>query len=605
MKRFLRISPLVMLLSGLLLICGDRLEAYSVYTYGTGGPNVVWQNKQSLRYLSPSSFPQGTDEQTLMIAGMGLWVLVPACDFTYYYDPNGIDDLNHSDGYNDTIAATLDAGVLGVTYMVNDGAYWFDMDQAYSDFPAGIGWMLEGDPDCHTVSTPQTYGYSLLLVATHELGHALGLGHDPLGTEPAGSNWFIGTMNPRYPAGGPIGQENIVETHTDDRDGVRYLYPHTGPSDPPYRDLANSGYSSASSQIGKAVPAAFSPTSMYPGAVVTARSVLENFGTTSQIYVRQGFYLSSDDQITTSDYLLGDVRWDLAFEDALEFDVEFDMPADYPAGTYYLGSIFDDLNEVAEVYEDNNAAVFCTPLVINRMVPVIDPLNQAVTPCGVPYTGPTPTVTHPLNMAPITWSILNPQPGMTINPNTGVISWPSPVRSEFLYTIYIRATNSAGNSTVTLYLGVTESMPQIAAIPNAEMQCHVSGSYTGPTPQITSPACMNPIINWSLDAGPAGMTIDHNTGVVSWPSPTPGVHTITIRATNAVGNGTKTWLLTVTGNANVDGDSDVDANDMSVFVNVLVGMDGNPAHVAACDLDGNGRADGKDIQIFVRCFLGG
>jgi hypothetical protein len=585
------------------MLPGDRAEGYSYFTYG--GTRVRWAGKQSLRYLSPSSFPEGSDPQTLLIAGMGLWVLVPACDFVYYYDPNGLDSIDNYDGYNDTIAAELDTGVLAVTYMVNNGAYWYDMDQAYSPLPAGVGWTFDPNPTCQTINNAATQGYSLLLVATHELGHALGLGHDPLGTEPAGSPWFIGTMNPRYPAGGPIGQENIVETHADDRAGTRFLYPHTGPSEPPYRDAANAGYSSAGGSIGKAVPAAFSPTSMYPGAVVTARSVLENFGTTNLINVRQGFYLSSDDVITTADYPLGDVRWDIGFEDGIEFDAEIDMPADYAAGTYHLGSIFDDTNEIAEEYEDNNAAVFCTPLVINRMAPVINPINQQMTPCGVPYTGPAPTVTHPINMAPITWSVLNPQPGMTINSSTGVISWPSPVRSEFLYTIYLKATNSAGNSTVTLYLGVTASMPQIVAIPNAVIDCYSSGAYTGPTPQITSPSCMNPIINWSLDVGPVGMTINHNTGVVSWSSPVPGVHPITIRATNAVGNGTESWTLTITRGADVDGGGTVNAADLNRMVNVLTGQDTVPAHVAACDLNGDGSANGKDIQLFVNCYITG
>lgn len=596
-------TGLLLTISALVMVSGDRAEGFSYFAYG--GTRVVWAGKQSLRYLSPSSFPEGSDEQLMMIVGMGLWTMVPASDFTYYYDPNGVDYIDNYDGYNDTIAAELDAGVLAVTYMVNNGAYWYDMDQAYSPLPGGIGWTFDPNPTCQVVSDPPTQGYSLLLVATHELGHALGLGHDPLGTEPQGTPWFIGTMNPRYPAGGPVGQENIIETHADDRAGTRFLYPHTGPADPPFIDAANAGYSSAGTMIGKAVTASFSPTSMYPGAVVTARSVLENFGTTNLINVRQGFYLSADGVITTSDYSLGDLRWDIGFEDAIEFDVEFDMPADYPAGTYYLGSIFDDANEVTEIYEDNNAAAYCTPLVVNRMVPVINPLNQVVATCGVSFTGPAPTVTHPLNMAPITWSVINPQPGMTINPSTGVISWPNPVRSEFLYTIYIRATNSAGNSTVTLYLGVSASMPQIVAIADAAMDCYSSGSYTGPTPQVTSPSCMNPIINWSLDAGPAGMTINHNTGVVSWASPVPGVHPITIRATNAVGNGTESWVLTITGDADVDGDADADAMDVDRLVNVLTGQDSNPAHRAACDLNGDGTADGKDIQLFVRCYLGG
>ncbi|MFH0982071.1 MAG: putative Ig domain-containing protein [Planctomycetota bacterium] len=586
----------------LLGAAGERAGGFSWYQYG--GVNVVWPGGQSVRYLSPTSFPEGSDAQLLLLEGMGLWNLVPAADFEYFYSMEGMDYIDPYDGYNDTIAAELDPGVLAVTYMVSQGAVWYDMDQVYSASGAGVGWTFDPNPDCTTVTQPQTYGYALLLVATHELGHALGLGHDPLGDEPPGTPWFIGTMNPRYPAGGPVGQENIVEVHTDDRNGTRFLYPHSGPSEPPYVDLANAGYCSGGAVIGKPVPIFFTPAGVNPSGVVTARSVIENFGTTNEFYVQQGFYLSTDATIDTDDLFLGSLLWDIAFEDGFEFDVDIDMPEDLAAGPYYLGSILDDLNEVEELYEDNNAAIYCTPLTINRLVPVINTLDQEIIPCGVPYTGPMPTVTHPLNMNPITWSPDNPEPGMTINPNTGVISWPSPVRSEFLYTLFIRATNSAGSTTQTFFLGVTESAPVIAPLADEVVLCGMS--YTGPTPVITEPACMNPIINWSLDAGPPDMTIHHDTGVVAWPEPVPSAapYTITIRATNGTGNGTQTWHLDVLG-GDMDDDGDVDLLDYDTFNACIVGPE--TWLVAGCecaDFDGDGDVDLADFAEFTQRYEG-
>ena len=595
-------QPVVAIMAVLSLgIAGDRSGGFSWYQYG--GVDVVWPGGQSLRYLSPTSFSEGSDAQLLLLAGMGAWNMVPAADFEYFYDPNGLDFLDPSDGYNDTIATVLDPGVLATTYMVNQGASWFDMDMAFSVLPGGVGWTFDPYPDCATVTAPQAYGYSFLLVATHELGHALGLGHEPIGNEPPGTLWFVATMNPSYPAGGPIGQNNIVELHTDDRKGTRFLYPHSGASEPPFVDLANAGYASGSAVVGKAVPVFFTPVAVDPAGTITARSVIENFGTTNEFYVRQGLYLSTDDVIDTADLLLGDLRWDLAFEDAIEFDVQIDVPEDLAAGTYYLGSILDDLNEVPEVYEDNNAALYCNPLTVNQLAPVIDTLDQEVVPCGVPYTGPVPTVTHPLNMNPITWSLENPEPGMTIDPGTGVISWPSPVRSEFLYTIHIRATNG-GTATQTLFLGVSEAAPEIEPIANEAVSC--GWPYAGPTPIITSPECMEPIINWSLDDAPVGMTIDHGTGVVFWPEPVPRPtpYTITIRATNAVGNRTQTWQLTVTG-GDMDADGDVDLWDFAVFDSCLSGPGSAAGPGCECaDADGDGDIDLADFAVFQIDFQG-
>ncbi len=224
MRTFFKLTAgFLLTVSAAVMISGDRAEGFSYYAYG--GTRVVWAGKQSLRYLSPNSFPDGSDEQLLMLAGMGLWTMVPACDFVYYYDPNGVDYLDHYDGYNDTIAAELDPGVLAATWMVNNGAYWYDMDQAYSPLPGGVGWTFDPNPTCAMISNPATEGYSLLLVATHELGHALGLGHDPFGTEPPGSPWFIGTMNPRYPAGGPVGDRRIFVNMQHERARVKAIGP--------------------------------------------------------------------------------------------------------------------------------------------------------------------------------------------------------------------------------------------------------------------------------------------------------------------------------------------------------------------------------------------
>jgi hypothetical protein len=391
---------------------------------------------------------------------MGQWSSVPAADFQYFYVRLDEDyPIDHFDGFSDTIAvppSELDPGVLAITYMVNDGASWYDMDMLLSSFPESAGWSFDPDPDCDVIRFPAPdNGFSFLLVSLHELGHGLGLGGSPFGDEPPGTPWIVATMNPHYPMGGPIGQENIVELHTDDRNGARFLYPRSGPSEPAFADLASAAYAQGTIP-GQAEPLFFDPPAVDPGALIAARSVVENFGTTSELFVHQGFYLSDDGVIEPGDRLIGEILWDLAFEDTFEFDAVIQVPEDLPSGAYYLGSFLDDLGEVQEIYEDNNAVAYCDPLTVNQLSPVIEPLPQQTIIAGEPYTGPTPTVTHPLNMNPITWSLDDAPPGMTIDPATGVVSWPDPVPDPFLYTVLIRATNGAGTSTQYLFLGVLD-----------------------------------------------------------------------------------------------------------------------------------------------------
>lgn len=589
-----------------LAVSPDAREAAAHTYFQVGGQTVIWAGNQSIRYLSPTTFPPNADTDLLYRGAMSLWSTVPRARFNYYYVRNDQDyPIDNYDGYSDTMAVPaeeLDPGVLGVTFLVNNGRYWYDMDMVFSDFPDGVGYNLDADPSCDVLSHPAPVnGYSFYLVALHELGHALGLGHEPLGNEAPGTPWFVATMNPSYPAGGVMGQEDIVELHSDDRSGCRFLYPHSGPAQPPVADLASPQFAS-SPVIGLAVPLPFSPKTALPGGVITLRSVIENLGTVNHFGVRQGFYLSADPVIQTSDTYLGSALWDIAFEDAFEFTATVDMPADLPAGTYYLGSILDDLHQVTEVYEDNNAASYCSPLTISRLPPVVNILGQQNITCGTPYAGPAASVSKPLNMAPITWSLDNPPAGMTIHASTGVISWPNPVASQFQYVVTVRATNSSGTDTEYFFLGVAPQAPQIAPIANQSI-CH--GFYVGPTPQVTSPACMSPIINWSLDDGPSGMEINSATGVVTWQSRSPSAtpYSVTIRATNGSGNGTRTWQIRVAG-PDIDANTLLDGNDVATFCNVLIGVDTNSGHVWRADQNFDGVVNSADVRGFMDCYLG-
>ena len=438
--------------------------------YQLGGANVVWFGNESIRALSPTTFPPGSETETLILNAMGLWNIVPSTDFTYYYAPLSEEIDFQVDGINNTAAVptdALDPGVLGVTFIVNQGAEWVDMDIAFADVPANIGWNFETNPDCVSVSDPASYGFNFLLVAVHELGHGLGLGHEPTGNEAPGTFWFNATMNPRYPSGGAVSSNNIVELWTDDRNGLRFLYPPSGPSQPVQRDLANSGYT-ASTLIGQAIPVIFWPASSPPGATFTARAAFQNFGNSSELFVDHGFYLSDDDVISPDDLFLGAVEWDVPFQQAFDYDVDIDLPTDLAAGPYYLISRIDDAEEITEIYEDNNDVVYCDLLTIQQLQPLYATLGQTIIDAGVPYTGPMPQLAKPLNMATVTWSIDAPPAGMTINSSTGVIHWPNPIASPFLYAVKIRATNGAGTYADQFFIGVQTPPPACAGDVNLD-----------------------------------------------------------------------------------------------------------------------------------------
>lgn len=440
-----------------LLAASAHSGAHAFSWYAVNGQNVRWAGATSVRYLYPGTFPPETEIHDLILSAMAEWSTVPKSNFAYQFADLDQDyEPDHFDGFSDTLAvpaSELDPGTIGVTFLVNDGAQWFDMDIFFSDAPDGVGYNFQTNPTPAELMQPVPLnGYNFLISAMHELGHAIGLGHDPVGNEAPGTAWFVATMNPAYPTGGTSAGD-IIELHADDRAGARFLYPYSGPAQPAVRDLSLSLFTT-SQFLGQVQPIDFTPPVAAPGGSVFLRSVIQNRGSANVFDIRQGFYLSTDETIDATDELLGFLDWDVAFEDALEFDVQADLPADMPAGTHWLGAIIDDTELLDEQFEDNNAAKYPAPLVIQQLAPIIEPMDQEQVWEGENWNSTPPAVALPLNMGPVTWALLNPQPGMLINPNTGVIRWPNPVHQPFLYTLNIRATNPAGTATATRFLGV-------------------------------------------------------------------------------------------------------------------------------------------------------
>ncbi len=190
-------------------------------------------------------------------------------------------------------------------------------------------------------------------------------------------------------------------------------------------------------------------------------------------------------------------------------------------------------------------AEFELPVEAAPVAPQVAAMDDASTTAGEAYASPAPTLTQ--GSEPVTWSFAPPgsvPAGMTIDPTTGVVSWPNPTTGSSPYAITVRASNKAGDDDASWQLTVSPQpvAPSIGEIPDDSIA--EGDTYTGPTPTVTGTAPMT----WSLVDWPSGMTIDPATGVVTWPNPTlsGSPHTVTIRASNTAGADNESWQLTVT-----------------------------------------------------------
>lgn len=572
--------------AGVLCMVAPKASAYSWYT--VNGVPVIWPTATDTRWLSAATFPPGSEAEIIVLAAAGAWNITGGSSWVYTAGPASISPPDLFDGYSYTEAVPGsyfgDPGILAVTLLGNDGYYWADMDTLINaEAPNGWGWNLDPAPSPEVLMNPGLYGFSLLQVVMHEYGHAFGLGHEDA---------VAAMMNSFYPNGGTFGLENVIEPHADDRLGQRALYPGGI-----FTDLGNCNFYLA--DYGWSAPLIFTPTTVDPGGQIAARIQVENLGTTFVTDIRQGFYISEDPVIDTGDRLLGTLIWSSMGSGASgQYDIIIDIPDDVASGTWYLGSILDDTDRVVEAFDDNNAVVYSDSLRINFLAPVIEGLSNVNVTCGEPATGPTPTLTRPQNVGNVRWTLETAPSGALIDSATGVVTWPRSTGVEEPHIVTIRATNSAGFDEASYAITVDPIPPEIAPITDQTAGCGVP--YTGPVPALIEPGCSGTVYPWTLDSGPAGMTIDFNTGVVTWPLPSHagGPQEVTIRAFTPAGSATESFHIEVVkGDAN--GDARVDLTDFVWFAVCPAGPGGPVASDCACtDLDADGDSDLLDLGMY-------
>ncbi len=144
---------------------------------------------------------------------------------------------------------------------------------------------------------------------------------------------------------------------------------------------------------------------------------------------------------------------------------------------------------------------------------------------------------------PLTYGLVSPPTGMTINPNNGAISWtPTEAQGPNSYAITVTVADSNPNAinqkqfilTNSFTVNVTESnRPPVLTAPGPQTLDELTPlSVTATASDSDLPA--NPL-TYALVSPPAGMNINAGTGEINW-TPTeaqgPNVYTITVTATD-------------------------------------------------------------------------
>lgn len=302
------------------------------------GNKIKWNSNWTNMYISTTSFPAGSSWDSDLQNAMWHWNHVGGSGFNFYVGRDTDGSHSNSNGVNEIYFSAAETGsALAVTFS-RYHCYWafgyqYGRDEADIAFNTSYAWNT-GSLNYASLGSP----YNFELVALHELGHALGLQH---------SDGVQATMNSYYANGGPVGYYKEVDPLPDDRYGVRALYPDgTGET-----DVAGSAFKRTGTGTSGLIS---TPTYAYRGTYVNMEFTFANLGTSTQTF-DIGFYLSTNDYISTADRWLGTNYGAWASSGALgTYSRSLYIPTDIAPGTYYLGYLVDGGFAIGEGNEGNN-----------------------------------------------------------------------------------------------------------------------------------------------------------------------------------------------------------------------------------------------------------
>lgn len=245
--------------------------------------------------------------------------------------------------------------------------YWLFGDHVHMDevdviFDYGTPWQWTADT---VKSSLIRYTGSLRAIQTtgaHELGHGLILNHVNTEYNIMGSDFEHIHVN---------GSTATAYTGEDAADGSVFLY---GARSPAWEDVAvvHWKYSGASGEYSDHTKTVIYDTggSVLPttnvsgetgyrvnrGQTVRAEFTYENNGANTQTGIQVGYYISTNDLITTFDRKIGSASFNLSRDNVFTTTVNLVIPNDLSSGTnYWLGVIIDDNGAIRESVETNNA----------------------------------------------------------------------------------------------------------------------------------------------------------------------------------------------------------------------------------------------------------
>jgi hypothetical protein len=135
----------------------------------------------------------------------------------------------------------------------------------------------------------------------------------------------------------------------------------------------------------------------------------------------------------------------------------------------------------------------------------------------------------------VTWTIANQPSGMDIDPSSGLITWTKPVAGDFAVTVTATdsVTHAAGSAVATLAIKLQPASNVYVQSATIKARQGIPLRF-----QMTAFSSTQGNLLFSLDSldksPPAGVSIDSNSGLLSWNSPVAGEYSFGVTVTDSV-----------------------------------------------------------------------